>query len=50
MEQDRLFVMMSESGVYSCGTDCVETLALLFLHLWLEKVSQKRNFISWAAA
>ena len=36
MEQDRLFVMMSESGVNSCGADCAETLALLLLHLWLE--------------
>ena len=47
MEQDRLFVMMSESGVYSCGTDCVETLALLFLHLWLERegFSKKELYI-----
>jgi len=47
MEQDRLFVMMSESGVNSCGADCAETLALLLLHLWLERegFSKKELYI-----
>ena len=47
MEQDRLFVMMSESGVNSCGADCAETLGLLLLHLWLERegFSKKELYI-----
>ena len=47
MEQDRLFVMMSESGFNSCGADCAETLALLLLHLWLERegFSKKELYI-----
>ena len=40
-------MMMSESGVNSCGADCAETLALLLLHLWLERegFSKKELYI-----